>query len=173
MNMQRLRLSSPYSLHFSVIFWKPIAGLLGRQEKILSGHFLTVLLFRRDYWTVDVPVANAVRECVDPGTNQALRVFAVEDVRNHPESSLVRLVDDGAINFGSQLLVLAIPCVDADLDDVELVRRELLDRLAAFRAGRNPLRHCCASGSGMVMLRPALRNRAAPGIVWPRMSRNS
>lgn len=76
------------------------------------------------------------------------------------------LVDEGAINFGSQLLVLAIPCVDPDLDDVELVRCELLDRLAAFRAGRNPLRHCCASGSGIVMLRRALRNRAAPGIVW-------
>jgi hypothetical protein len=90
-----------------------------------------------------------------------------------PESSLARLVDDGAINFGSQLLVLAIPCVDPDLDDVDLVRRELLDRLAAFRAGRNPLRHRCASGSGIVMLRPPLRNGAAPGIVWPRMSRNS
>jgi hypothetical protein len=59
------------------------------RKNFLRGHFLTVLLSRRDYWTVDVPVANAVRECVDPGTNQALRVFEVEDVRNHPESSLV------------------------------------------------------------------------------------
>jgi hypothetical protein len=70
-------------------------------------------------------------------------------VCNHPESSLVRLVDDGAINFKSQLLVLAIPCVDADLDEVELVRCEVLDRLAAFRAGRNPLRHYCASRFGL------------------------
>ncbi len=43
--------------------------------------------------------------------------------------------------FRGQLLVLAVPCVDPDLDDVDLVRRELLHRLAAFRLGRNPVGH--------------------------------
>ena len=66
-------------------------------------------------FVVDVPVAHAMRERVDPGTYEPLRVLESEDVRGDPEPSLVRLVDDGAIEFRSQLLVLAIPCVDPDL----------------------------------------------------------
>ena len=72
-----------------------------------------------------------------------------------PQSVLVRLVDDGAINLRRQLLVLAVPGVDPDLDDVDLPLRELLHRLAAFRVGRDPVRHRYA---------PRLRHRdPAPG----------
>ena len=122
-------------------------------------------------FVVDVLVANAVREGVDPGTHEPLRVLEIEDVRGDPQPALVRLVDDGAIEFRRQLLVLAVPVVDPDLDDVDLVRRELLHRLAAFRLGRNPIGHVVRPGSGIVIPRPALKNRAAPGIVWPRISR--
>ena len=58
---------------------------------------------------VDVLVANAVRERVEPGAHQPLRILEVEDVRGDAQPVLVRLVDDGGIQLGRQLLDLAIP----------------------------------------------------------------
>ena len=55
-------------------------------------------------------------------------------------SLLVRLVDHRAVHIGRQLLVLPVAVVDPDLDDVDLLRRELLHRLAGFRRGGDPVR---------------------------------
>ena len=64
------------------------------------------------------------------------------------QALLVRLVDDGAVDFRRELLVLAVAGVDPDLHDVDLVRRELLHRLAAFLLGVDPVRHRQASRLG-------------------------
>ena len=98
-------------------------------------------LEHRHQLVVDVPVAHAVGERVESGADQTLRVLELEDVRGDPEPALVGLVDDGAVDLGGELLVLAVPRVDPDLDDVDLAGRELLDRLPAFRVARDPVRH--------------------------------
>ncbi len=69
-------------------------------------------------------------------------------MRGDPQAELVRLVDDGAVDFGGQLLVLAVPGVDPDFYDIDLVRGELLHCLAAFGLGRDPVRHRQAPGFG-------------------------
>jgi hypothetical protein len=64
-----------------------------------------------------------------------------------------------------------LPVVDPGLDDPDLSRRILLDRLAAFIFAVDLVRraHC----SCLVMPRPALKNRAAPRTVPPRIGNNS
>ncbi len=65
------------------------------------------------------------------GAHQALRILELEDVRGDAKPVGVRLLDDGAIDFRGQLLVLAAPVIDPDLDDIDLAVRQLLHRLAA------------------------------------------
>ena len=76
-----------------------------------------------------------MREGVEIGAHQPFRVVHVEDVRGDAQTEFVRLVDDGGILLRRHLLDLALPVVDPDLDDVDLVRRELLYGLAGFRLG--------------------------------------
>ena len=54
----------------------------------------------------------------------------------------------GAVELRRQLLVLAVAIVDPDLDDVDLLRGELLHRLAALGLGRDPVRHVGAARLG-------------------------
>src|SRR6185295_16299890 len=81
---------------------------------------------------VDVLVTNAVRERVDSGAHEPLRVVHVEDVRRNPQPAIVRFVDDGGILCGSYLLDLTPALVDPDFDDVRPVRSVLLNRPASF-----------------------------------------
>ena len=90
-------------------------------------------LHQRHELVVDVAVAHAVREGVDAGLQQPLRVLEREDVRGDAELVLVRFVDDGAVELGRQLLELAVAIVDPDLDDVDLLRGVLLHGLARPR----------------------------------------
>ena len=87
---------------------------VGREDQVRT------LLEHRHQLVVDVLVANAVRERVEPGADEPLGVLQIEDVRGDPQPALVRLVDDGAVDLGRQLLVLAVAGVDPDLDDVDL-----------------------------------------------------
>ena len=68
-----------------------------------------------------------------PAFQQPLRVLEREQVRGHAERVLVRLVDDRAVQVGRQLLELPVPVVDPDLDDVDLLRGELLHAPCALR----------------------------------------
>src|SRR5262249_38103970 len=61
---------------------------------------------------VDVFVANAVRERVEPGAHETLRIVHVEDVRSDPQPAIVRLVDDGDILRRGHLLDFALSLVD-------------------------------------------------------------
>ena len=104
-------------------------------RKVRPEHQVWPGLEHGDGFVVDVLVADAVREGVEIGAHQSFRIVHVEDVRGDAQTEFVRLVDDGGILFRCHLLDLALPVVDPDLDDVDLVRRELLHGLAAFRLG--------------------------------------
>ncbi len=82
-----------------------------------------------------------MRKGVDPGAEQSLRVLEVEDMRGHPETMLVRLVDDRRVNLRCHLLVLAASRIDPDLDDVDLLLRQFQHRLAAFLRAVYPVRN--------------------------------
>ena len=71
-----------------------------------------------------------MREHVDPGTCQRLGVFQIEDVRGGPEAVLVRLLDEGVLCRHRHLRGGPEVVVHADLDDVRLRCRNLVD----FRA---------------------------------------
>ena len=87
---------------------------------------------------VDVGVADAVRDVVGSRVEQRLGVGEVEEVRGDAQPSLVRLVDDGAIDLGRHLGRRAKVVVDADLDDVHLLIRDAGNLRACFvrRVGR-------------------------------------
>ena len=60
-------------------------------------------------------------------------------MRDDAEAVLVRLVDDRGVELGRGFFTA--PCDRRpDLDDVDLLRRILLHRLARFRRGRHPVR---------------------------------
>jgi hypothetical protein len=73
-----------------------------------------MLLEHGHQFVVDVDGANAVSEGVDPGAQQPLGVLEIADMRGDPKAPIVRLVDEGAIESGGQLLVPAPPIVDID-----------------------------------------------------------
>ena len=103
-----------------------------------SGRFGTTTTFgrcleERQPLVVDVAVAHAVGERINARPQQPLRIVEREDVRGHPQSALVRFLDDRAVEVRRQLLVLPVAVVDPDLDDVDLLRGELLDGLARLR----------------------------------------
>ncbi len=62
------------------------------------------------------------------------------DVARDLEPALVRLVDDGRVQLGRELRVLAVPVVDPDLDDVHFSCSLLLYRFAPFGRCRDPVR---------------------------------
>ena len=96
-------------------------------------------------------------EPVDSGAQESFRVFEGEDVGDDALAAGVRLVDDRAVQLGGQLLVLSVPVVDPDLDDVD-VARDLV--ATAWRASSSFVTQWGASerpGSGAVMPRPAER----------------
>ena len=76
-----------------------------------------------------------MREDVEVGAHQPLGIFHVEDVRGDANAGLVRLVDDGGILFRGDLLDLAVPVVDPDLDDLNVERGIVPDSLAALLLG--------------------------------------
>src|SRR5262245_11611040 len=77
-------------------------------------------------------MTNAVRERIEPGAHESLRIVHVENVSRDPQPAMVRLIDDGGILRGSDLLDLALALVDPDLDDVNPLRGVLLNRLTGF-----------------------------------------
>ena len=117
----------------------PRSGRFGHDDHVRP------LLEQRQDLVVDVPVADAVGERVDAGPQQPLRVVEREDVRGHPQTALVRLVDDRPYRSGVSFLYLPVAVVDPDLDDVDLLRGELLHGLAAFVGVVDPVRRVRAS----------------------------
>ena len=129
-----------------------------------------VRLVERQHFVVDVLVAHAVCERVDPGADEPLAVFLVEDVRGDAKAVLVSLVDRGLVLRRKHLVDLAFAIVDPDLDDVDLVLRVRLHRLARLldavdlEVGRP---------SVLLMPLPALKKRAMPGVSLLRRSSSS
>ena len=66
---------------------------------------------------IDILVAHAVREHVDPRLQQPPRVVGVVQMRRRPQSPLMRLIDEGAIHFRRHVTGVA---VDVHLDGVNL-----------------------------------------------------
>ena len=89
-----------------------------------------------------------MREAVDAGLEQPLRIFQLDDVRGHPQAMAVGFVDHGAIERGVELLVLAPAIVDPDLDHVDLPRGELLHGLPRLGFGLHPVGHFGSSWLG-------------------------
>src|SRR5262245_59702600 len=85
-------------------------------------------------------------------------------MRGDAQAALVRLVDDRTIDLRRELLVLAVAGVDPDLDDVDLVRSELLHRLTPILRAADPVGHRGAPG--------LLHRDAAAGAQEPRRARN-
>ena len=123
-----------------------------------------MLLPQRQELVVDRAVANAVRERIDAGADQPLAVFEIEHMRGDAEALLVRLVDDRSVEVRRELLELAVAGVDPDLDDVDLLVGEVLNRLAAVRLARDPVRRRDASRLG--------HGDAASGAEVTRRARN-
>ena len=96
-------------------------------------------LDQRDECLVDVFVAHPVGEGVEPGFQQPHGILEREDVRRDAERVLVGLIDHCAIQIRRELLVFAVAVVNPDLDQVDLLRGELLHGLPSFRLGRNPV----------------------------------
>jgi hypothetical protein len=69
-------------------------------------------------------------------------------VRGNSQPAIVRFVDDGGILSGSHLLDLALALIDPDLDDVDLARGVLLNRLTRFRLAVDLCRQTAGFGSG-------------------------
>jgi hypothetical protein len=85
---------------------------------------------------------------VEVGAHEAFGVLHIEDVGGDAQAELVRLVDHRTIDLRRHLLVLIVAGIDPDLDDVDLLRRELLHRLATLLLSRDPVRHRDATGLG-------------------------
>src|SRR4249919_1481158 len=105
-----------------------------------------MLLPQRQELIVDRAVADAVRERIDAGADETFAILQVEDMRGDAEVVLMRLVDDRPVEVGRELLELAVAGVDPDLDDVDLLVGEFLNRLAAIRLGGDPVRRRNATG---------------------------
>ena len=76
----------------------------------------------------------------------------------------------GAVEVRRELHVLAVAIVDPDLDDVDFLRRQLLHGLASLGRPRNPVRRHRPSRFRRREARPAVKNRAAPGMGIDRMA---
>ena len=84
---------------------------------------------------VDIFVAHAVRKRIDSSAQQSLCILESEDVGRNTKSVFVSFVDDGAVEFRSELLVHAIAVIHPDLHKIYLLGGELLDRLSTFGDG--------------------------------------
>jgi hypothetical protein len=73
-----------------------------------------------------------VREAIDSRAQESFRILEVEDVGGDLFPALVRFVDDGAEELGSEFLVLFVPIVDPNLDDVDGAGDLVVDRLSGF-----------------------------------------
>src|SRR5262249_49417174 len=87
-------------------------------------------------------------ERVKPSAHEPLRIVHVEDVRCDAQPAVVRLIDDGGILRGSDLLDLALALVDPDFNDVSPVRSVFLNRLTGFRLTVDLERRATRFGSG-------------------------
>ena len=152
-----------------------------------SGRFGTTntfgrCLIMRDELVVDVPVAHAVSKRIDPGAQQSLRILEREDVSRDAELVLVGLVDDRAVQR-PDVSFLYLP----SRSSTQILTKSTFlaaSSCTAFRASASVVTQYGASvrpGSGIVIPRPAVRSRAASGIVssrtwnatspvsWPRL----
>ncbi|HMA75136.1 MAG TPA: hypothetical protein VKP67_27145 [Xanthobacteraceae bacterium] len=71
-----------------------------------------------DELVIDVAVANAMSKGVDARAQHAFRVLEREDMRGDAQPVLVRLIDNRNVQCWRQLLILAVPVVDPNLDDI-------------------------------------------------------
>ena len=103
--------------------------------KVRHEHHVRMLFDQPHELIVDVLVAcGDVREGVEVGAQRALRVLERKDVRGRAQLVLVRFVDHRAVQIRRQLLELAHPVVDPDLDDVDFLGGEFLHGFAGFGA---------------------------------------
>ena len=80
-----------------------------------------------------VNVADHVREHVDAGAKQRFRVTGIRGVHGDTQLVRVRLVDDGSVKIGGELLDRAAPVVDPRLDQRDFPRHQFLHgRARAF-----------------------------------------
>ncbi len=86
-----------------------------------------MLLRELDEFVVDFLVADAVQEPLDAGAHQELGVVEVEDVGDRRQALLAGLVGGRREHLRRELLLAAVAAVDPDLDEIGLVRREVLD----------------------------------------------
>ena len=130
------------------------------------------LLEQRDELVVYVFVPDAVREHIDAGTQQPLRILESKDVGGDAELVLVGLVDDRSIHGRRQLLVLAVSIVDPDLDQVDFSGRQLLHGLSTFGFAVDPIRDVGSSRLGprdaaaRGEISRGIRNRLCPHLEW-------
>ena len=125
---------------------------------------------RLHHLVVHLCVACEVREAVDAGGDQPLRIGEIEDVRVDADAALVRLVDDGAIERRTQLGCAAVAVVDPDLDEVDLLCCELPHIAPAFCVRRDVVRNALVR----VGARPCIRRaHAAAGREQTRAAKTS
>ncbi len=83
-----------------------------------------------------------------PSAQEALGVFFGKDVRHDADTKAVRLVDDRAVHFRGQLVILPIAIIDPNLDDVDVNARKMLNRRNAFFDRFDPIDALGPSGFG-------------------------
>ena len=83
-----------------------------------------------------------------PALSRPFASFQAEHVRGHAQAVGVRFVDDGAVEFRGEPLVLPAPVVHPDLHDVDLLRGELSHRRPRLFLGGDPVRNLASARLG-------------------------
>ena len=86
-----------------------------------------------------------VRERVDTAAHELFRIGEVVLVRGGAQAVGVRFLDDGTVNLGRELRVLAHAVVDPHFDDVDAERGLLAHAGAPFVGRRDPVRDLAAA----------------------------
>ena len=110
-------------------------------------------------------LAHAVRERVDAAAHELFRIGEVILVRGHAQAVRVGFLDDGAVELGRELRVLAHAVVDPDLDDVDAERGLLTHAGAPFLGRRDPVRNV---GAARLRRREAAARRAIQRVAGDR-----
>src|SRR5439155_2554416 len=121
------------------------------------------LLDQRYDLIIDVFVAYRVSKSIETGAQKILCVHKSNDVSGDAKVVLMRFVDNGAVEFRAQFLVLAVAVIDPDLDEVGFLYCQLLYGLPGFRFSCHPVRHVRSS---RLRARDATARGAEQSSIW-------